>query len=523
MGTKKPFVSARSLLPLLFFCLAIVIGAVGVPAPVKAADLPLAAGSPLAGFSFDDKPLMLPVQRNFQMAMLTASSELGRSCGRMEAYGWRMDQLEQQRVNTIFNSTVERLRGLGYSITAEAPPSISRDITMFSADRPEKHFLLMWSAGEIGLVMTLCESTPPAGAAHAQASSSSSMHLASQDVLSSTLQEPLPGDLHHSYSGKFTPVGSWVGSYTCEQGYTGGTLAISSLKGRNLQGVFRFYPTLRNKMVPRGSYTISGQYDAASERVVINPGKWIERPRNFYNTVIVGKFDPANRTFSAFFQGISGCTSFEARYSGEMRPEKTEHKKVHKVKAKLKQPAAMTPAVPNTMESPPGGSGADVPSISLPSAAPDIKSVPPSVAPPAPSPVPAGTTVPQKKSDLDQLDRMAGLPKPFMIAASGQYFTPNPPMVQPPLMVQPYAPQAPQAQIASPAAIYTPYAPEAPQPNYAPIASYTNATPNQVQPPIEALPAAQVDPLPAQAPDADRFQPNPPTVPQPQMVPQYYP
>src|ERR1700722_19140903 len=138
-----------------------IVALMGMYASAMANDLPLAAGSPMAGFAFDDRPLLLPVQRNFQMAMLTAGSELGRSCGKMEAYGWRMSASEQQRVNQIFNNTVDRMRGLGYSIEAQAPSSVSKDITMFTADRPDKHFLVMWSAGEIGLVMTLCETNAP--------------------------------------------------------------------------------------------------------------------------------------------------------------------------------------------------------------------------------------------------------------------------------------------------------------------------------------------------------------------------
>src|SRR5262249_33491586 len=129
-------------------------------APARAADLPLANASPLAGFEFDDKPLALPQQENFQMALLTASGELGRSCGKMEAYGWRLKQNEQGRVDQIFNATVDRLRGLGYVVEAQTPASVSRDVTLFTADRPDNHFIFMWSAGEIGLVMTLCQSTP---------------------------------------------------------------------------------------------------------------------------------------------------------------------------------------------------------------------------------------------------------------------------------------------------------------------------------------------------------------------------
>src|ERR1700677_1050995 len=101
------------ILCLTLFVLGVVTLSFGLPVPVAANDLPLAAGSPLVGFSFDDRPLLLPVQRNFQMAMLTASTELGRSCGKMESYGWRMNQSEQARVNQIFQATGDMLRGLG--------------------------------------------------------------------------------------------------------------------------------------------------------------------------------------------------------------------------------------------------------------------------------------------------------------------------------------------------------------------------------------------------------------------------
>src|ERR1700733_14035866 len=151
----------KTILPALALRILLIALLLTVGVPLQAADLPLAAGSPLAGFQFDDRPLILPVQQNFQMALLTASSELGRSCGKMEAYGWRMKQSEQGRVDQIFNNTVDRLRALGYVVETQSPSSVSRDVTMFTADRPDKHFIFMWSAGEIGLVMAMCESTPP--------------------------------------------------------------------------------------------------------------------------------------------------------------------------------------------------------------------------------------------------------------------------------------------------------------------------------------------------------------------------
>ena len=296
----------------------LVLGVLGFVAQAYAADLPLAAASPLTGVAFDDRPLLLPVQRNFQMAMLTATSELGRSCGKMEAYGWRMNQAEQARVNQIFNNTVDRLRLMGYTIAPQVLASVSNDITLFTADRPDKHFLFLWSAGELGLVLNLCQTSAPVP------SSAHPMNLVpSVQVFPLPMDDIVPSRLEAvrktgaRASNNFSPVGAWVGGYTCAQGYTGGTLQIGRLHGKHFEGVFKFYPTIKNPSVPVGSYTISGDYDAESGRVLINPGTWIYRPLNFYNTVIVGGFDPVKDTFSAYFQGITGCTSFEANRSDE--------------------------------------------------------------------------------------------------------------------------------------------------------------------------------------------------------------
>lgn len=325
----------------------------------NASDMPTAAGSPIAGISFDDRPLMLPVQRNFQMAMLTVSSELGRSCGRMEAYGWRMESQEQDRVNYIFNNTVDRMRAQGYVVESKTSTSISRDVTLFTADRTDRHLIFLWSAGEIGLVMVLCETSAPispipygsSNTLDAQVGQPADMpsHLPMAKTIRSAKQGAEQDDVGLSSVGKrantsFTPVGSWIGTYTCSQGTTGATLKIEKLKGDQFEGSFNFYPTAKNPYVPKGKYMVFGEFDADSNRILINPGKWVERPTNFYSTIMIGSFDPVNRTFSGYFQGITGCTSFEADANGQVdavpskaTSSKTEAKKA--VPAKKKAPA----------------------------------------------------------------------------------------------------------------------------------------------------------------------------------------
>lgn len=407
---------------------ALIIGA-GIAHGAVAADLPLAAGSPLVGITFEDKPLLLPVQRNFQMAMLTASSELQRSCGRMEAYGWRMGQGEQARVDQVFGSTVERLRGFGYAVESQVSHAVSNDVTLFTADRNDRHFLFMWSAGEIGLVMVLCETSVPAAAAPSVQSKPFP-----QDVMTSQLMSPAPTNRKPVDVRQFTPVGQWVGSYTCGQGYTGATLQIDHMSGENFQGVFRFYPTPHNPTMPKGSYAVSGQYDYESQRILINPGKWLERPKNFFNTVMVGSFDAVNQSFSAYFQGIMGCTSFEAKYvdgstptviSADKKAAAHKAKKVHKKaavhKAKKKDvvkektetlplgdasPALVAPLAPDTAPAPTAPAvaptNAVAPITSLPPATP--ADVPAATAAPTPlvkpAAVPAGDVAPEPPKDL---------------------------------------------------------------------------------------------------------------------------
>lgn len=364
----------HSFLNTVRFAVLFFVAAFGCTQPVLAVepDLPLAAQSPLAGIGFDDKPLFLPVQKNFQMAMLTAGSELGRSCGKMEAYGWRLGASEQSRVDQIFNTTVDRFRGLGYAVQMQSPASVSKDITMFTADKDKKHFLSMWSAGDIGLVMVLCETAAQRGGHTAAASTQQTLQSPSvqtfsappPSALTTPSLTPSMSAAKQSYDS-FTPVGYWVGSYICNQGYTGGTLTISELHGENFEGMFHFYPTAKNMSVPEGRYTVYGQYDRASQRILINPGRWLDRPANFYNTIIVGSFDPIAGTLSAYFQGVNGCTSFEAKYVKDATSEKKKpmhHKhavkrkvKKAKVKTKMETKASeqATPAAPASTQSTP--------------------------------------------------------------------------------------------------------------------------------------------------------------------------
>ncbi|MCL2473669.1 MAG: hypothetical protein FWF23_02020 [Alphaproteobacteria bacterium] len=306
--------------------------------------LNLANMSHLTGLVFEDRPLLLPLERNFQMAMLAASSELGRSCGKIEAYAWPLEPSEQDRVNSIFKSTVERLKLMGYMVEAKSLKSAASDISVFTADMGNKYFVFLWSAGEYGLVMNLCQTSAPiAVAAEAQLKQQPAPALALPDPKEEALRRQAEADIIETFS----PVGQWSGNYACgSEGYTGATLQVDSLKGKDFKGVFRFYATEKNPSAAEGSFEVSGQFDKETGLILINPGKWIKQPKGYSNTVMVGRFDPLKDTLGVYFEGVTGCTSFEAaRALGQSVKTKTPAKKEEK-KAPAKKPPAIKRAPP---------------------------------------------------------------------------------------------------------------------------------------------------------------------------------
>ncbi len=62
----------------------------------------------------------------------------------------------------------------------------------------------------------------------------------------------------------------------------GGTLQITRYERRDFEGDFPLLSDReRTPTLPAGRYTIYGEYDRESQRILINPGKWLERTQRF--------------------------------------------------------------------------------------------------------------------------------------------------------------------------------------------------------------------------------------------------
>jgi hypothetical protein len=128
-----------------------------------------ASASQLSGVTFDDQPLRMPESESFRRSIDTVAFELGRPCRAREFLGWPLQQTEQTRVDRIFGETIEKFRQRGFTVLPHQPKAAGADISVFTADRTtgefDRHILGLWSAGDVGLLLMLCDTEAPPGTA----------------------------------------------------------------------------------------------------------------------------------------------------------------------------------------------------------------------------------------------------------------------------------------------------------------------------------------------------------------------
>ncbi len=138
-------------------------------APQGLASLERTSASLVCGVTFDDQPLRMAESDTFRRAIDTVAFELKRPCRAHEYLGWPLAQSEQDRVDRIFGDTIAKLRLRGFSIQPQSPAAAGTDVSVFTADRMDgiynRHVLGLWSAGDAGLLLLMCETDVPAAAA----------------------------------------------------------------------------------------------------------------------------------------------------------------------------------------------------------------------------------------------------------------------------------------------------------------------------------------------------------------------
>lgn len=115
-------------------------------------------------------------------------------------------------------------------------------------------------------------------------------------------------------AGDAAVVGTWRGTYKCNQGLTALRLTIiESPSGDGLAATFRFSAHPTNPSVPSGAYTMRGTLEGGS--LQLKGARWIERPGTF---VMVGLNAQVTGDRPARIDGQvdgEGCTTFSLQRS----------------------------------------------------------------------------------------------------------------------------------------------------------------------------------------------------------------
>jgi hypothetical protein len=107
--------------------------------------------------------------------------------------------------------------------------------------------------------------------------------------------------------------GDYSGAYTCSQGLTGMTVALRPTGGGEVDATITFFAHPDNPGVDSGCYAAHGRYDAATGRLVLNPGRWIHQPDAGWRTTAL---DGAISAAGAFTGRVlapgtpTACTTF---------------------------------------------------------------------------------------------------------------------------------------------------------------------------------------------------------------------
>ncbi len=113
-------------------------------------------------------------------------------------------------------------------------------------------------------------------------------------------------------------AGAWRGLYRCQQQIAGFDLTITSTGPGTVAATFGFYPVPNGANIPTGSFRMSGEFDAATGRLVLRGEQWIHQPPNFLMVSLEGTLAPrqgAGPVITGYVTG-PGCNDFRLERIG---------------------------------------------------------------------------------------------------------------------------------------------------------------------------------------------------------------
>ncbi|MCW2235518.1 hypothetical protein [Azospirillum canadense] len=116
------------------------------------------AGSPLTQVPFDEQPFPLMDDGTYKNFLAKVATDVGRRCGKQESYGWEFRKGDQQKMDHIFQSTMDNFGKTGWSVGQAKSKSVADPETaVYTADKDKRRILLVWVPMADAAMLLLCE------------------------------------------------------------------------------------------------------------------------------------------------------------------------------------------------------------------------------------------------------------------------------------------------------------------------------------------------------------------------------
>lgn len=116
------------------------------------------AGSPLTQVPFDDQPFPLMDDGTYKGFLAKVATDIGRRCGKQESYGWEFRKGDQEKMDHIFQSTMDNFTKSGWQVgQAKAKSVADPESAVYIADKDKRRVLLVWVPMADAAMLLLCE------------------------------------------------------------------------------------------------------------------------------------------------------------------------------------------------------------------------------------------------------------------------------------------------------------------------------------------------------------------------------
>lgn len=116
------------------------------------------AGSPLTQVPFDEQPFPLMDDGTYKTFLAKVATDVGRRCGKQESYGWEFRKGDQQKMDHIYQSTMDNFGKAGWSVGQAKSKSVADPETaVYVADKDKRRILMIWVPMADAAMLLLCE------------------------------------------------------------------------------------------------------------------------------------------------------------------------------------------------------------------------------------------------------------------------------------------------------------------------------------------------------------------------------